>query len=851
MLELHKINKSYTTGEFTQRALKNISLKFRKNEFVAILGPSGSGKTTMLNIIGGLDRYDSGDLIINNKSTKSFKNSEWDAYRNNCIGFVFQNYNLITHLSILDNIEMGMTLSGVSAKERKTKALNVLKKVGLFEHAHKKPNQLSGGQMQRVAIARALVNDPDIILADEPTGALDSVTSVQIMELIKEIAKDKLVIMVTHNSELAYTYANRIVEFKDGEVVDDTNPVKEDETVENQYEIRKTSMNFLTALKLSFNNIKTKKGRTILTAFASSIGIIGIALVLSLSNGFDKQIDKFETDTLSSLPILISKESMSMDEDNMKSLRSKNDENKFTDKKVVFPRDAIIDQLTHVNIISEEYINYINNIKKENILGIAYTRLLSMNVLGKIGGKATIIPTTISLQSTSVSSLYASSYFQPLPAKFDKSREGVVERHYDVLAGRLPKSKEDLVIVVDSNNRVDKKLISYLGLNENQNEIAFDELLGREFKLILNKDFYIPLGNVYTINFNFDGMYNSKNAVTLKVVGIIRAKEDSKLYQQGSNIGYTEDLVNYVLEQNKKSGIVKLQESVDYNVLTGEKLDLTTPKGRDTKSYILQMLGGDTTPFMISIYSFDFDSKTNILEYLDKYNDKIIKGIEPYAISYIKYLSENVKDDNDIRLKNVDKTIQDVSPVIVNLTYRDGKLNGNINFEGAEFVVENSEIKSSTGGVTYTDLADTIVALSGSIMDAITYVLIGFSSISLVVSSIMIGIITYISVLERTKEIGILRALGARKKDITRVFNAETFIIGFASGLIGIVIALLLTIPINIVLYDLTELKNVAVLNPLHALILIVVSLTLTIIGGLIPAHIASKKDPVEALRTE
>ena len=844
MLELKKINKSYTTGEFTQRALKNISLKFRKNEFVAILGPSGSGKTTMLNIIGGLDRYDSGNLIINDRSTKSFKNSEWDAYRNNCIGFVFQNYNLITHLSIADNIELGMTLSGMGMKERKAKALEVLKKVGLYEHAHKKPNQLSGGQMQRVAIARALVNDPDIILADEPTGALDSVTSVQIMELIKEIAKDKLVIMVTHNSELAYTYANRIVEFKDGEVVDDSNPVKEDEPVDNKYEIRKTSMSFLTALKLSFNNIKTKKGRTILTAFASSIGIIGIALVLSLSNGFDKQIDKFETDTLSSLPILISKESMSVDSDSMKALRSKRDENKFTDKKVVFPRDAIIDQLTHVNLISDEYMNYINSMKKENVLGIAYTRLLSMNVLGKIGGKTTIIPTTISLQSTSVSSLYASSYFQPLPAKLDKNKEGVVERHYDVLAGRLPESKEDLVIVVDSSNRVDKKLISYLGINENRNEIAFDELLGREFKLILNEDFYRQLGSVYTVNFNFDAMYNSNNAVTLKVVGIIRAKEESKLYQQGSNIGYTEDLVQYVLEQNKKSGIVKLQESVDYNVLTGEKLDLTTPEGRDTKSYILQMLGGDTTPFMISIYSSDFDSKEEIIKYLDSYNSKIIKEIEPYAESYIKYLVENVKDENDI-------TIQEVSPLIVNLTYADGKINGNINFEGAEFVIENNVIKSSTGGVTYTDLADTIVALSGSIMDAITYVLIGFSSISLIVSSIMIGIITYISVLERTKEIGILRALGARKKDITRVFNAETFIIGMSSGIIGIAIAVLLTIPINIVLYDLTELSNVAQLNPLHALVLIVVSMTLTIIGGLIPAHIASKKDPVEALRTE
>ena len=851
MLELKGISKSYTTGEFTQQALKNINLKFRKNEFVAILGPSGSGKTTMLNIVGGLDRYDKGDLIINNSSTKMFKQKDWDAYRNNCIGFVFQNYNLITHLSILENIEISMTLSGVGLRKRKKKALEVLDRVGLKEHAHKKPNQLSGGQMQRVAIARALVNDPDIILADEPTGALDSKTSVQIMELIKDIAKDKLVIMVTHNSELAYSYANRIVEFKDGEVIDDSNPITEKEKVDEKYVIKKTSMNFWTALKLSFNNIKTKKGRTILTAFASSIGIIGIALVLSLSNGFDKQIEKFEEQTLSSLPILISKEAMNLTSDTMQTLSNKGDENKFTKKEVVFPRDAIVDQLTHTNEFSEEYMTYLNNIDPKDVLGVANVRLLSMNVLGKVDDKVTIIPTTISLQSTSISSLNSSSYFQPLPFKYDKDSEGVVERHYDILKGKLPETKEELVLVVDNCNKVDKKLISYLGLDENQNEISFDDIIGKEFKLILNEEFYKSLGNIYTVNYDFNGMYNSDKAVTLKVVGIIRAKEDSKLYQQGANIGYTEELVEYVLQENQKSGIVELQKNVDYNVLTGEKLDLTTPEGRDTKSYILQMIGGDATPFVISIYTRDFDSKERIIDYLDKYNNKIIDAMTPNAKSYIEYLVANVKDNNDNRLRSVDKTIQDVSPKMVNLLYKDGMLNGTINFEGVEYVIEDNEIKSSTGGVTYTDLADTIVALSGSIMDAITYVLIGFSSISLVVSSIMIGIITYISVLERTKEIGILRALGARKKDITRVFNAETFIIGLASGLIGIGIAVLLTIPINIVLYNLTELSNVARLNPLHALVLIIVSLTLTIIGGLIPAHIASKKDPVEALRTE
>ena len=845
MLELKKINKSYTTGTFTQRALKNISLKFRKNEFVAILGPSGSGKTTMLNIVGGLDQYDSGDLIINGRSTKEFYGRDWDAYRNNCIGFIFQNYNLITHLSVLDNVEMAMTLSGVSAKQRKEKALAVLKRVGLEEHAHKRPNQLSGGQMQRVAIARALANDPDIILADEPTGALDSTTSVQIMNLIKEIAKDKLVIMVTHNSELAYSYANRIVEFKDGEVVDDTNPVTESEEVEGKYEIRKTSMNFWTALKLSFNNIRTKKGRTLITAFASSIGIIGIALVLSLSNGFNIQIDKFETETLSSLPILISKQMINMTDESMMNIRENNKENEFTTEEYLFPRDSVINQMAHDNDFSEEYLNYIENINKEDIIGISYTRLLGINLLGEVKGRKMVIPTSM----TSTSS--ANQYFLALPKNVNKDKEGFVEKHYDILKGRLPETKEEMVLVVDASNNIDKTLVTYFGLDENEKKISFDDFIGREFKLVMNDDFFKSYGNIFTVNFDFESLYNNKNNITLKVVGIIRAKEESKLYQVITGVAYTEDLVDYVLEQNQNSAIVKLQRDVDYNVLTGEKFDLTTKEGRDTKAYILQAIGGDTTPFIISLYPSSFEAKERITKYLDEYNEKETAKVQKYAEEYLNKLKTDVKDKYDSKLTTVDKTITEVAPTLINLSYKDGELNGFIKFEHAEFIVENSEIKSSTGGVTYTDLAATIVSLSGQIMDAITYVLIGFSAISLVVSSIMIGIITYISVLERTKEIGILRALGARKKDITRVFNAETFIIGLTSGLLGITIALLLTIPVNIVLYNLTEISGVARLNPIHAIVLIIVSLTLTIIGGLLPAVIASKKDPVEALRTE
>lgn len=843
MLELKNISKSYTTGNFTQQALKNINLKFRKNEFVAILGPSGSGKTTLLNIIGGLDRYDDGDLIINGKSTKKFKSRDWDSYRNNCIGFVFQNYNLITHISILENIEMGMTLSGKSAKKRKKKALEVLEKVGLKDHAHKKPNQLSGGQMQRVAIARALANDPDIILADEPTGALDSKTSIQIMDLIKEIAKDKLVIMVTHNSELADNYANRIVKFKDGELISDSNPIKKNEKEERLYQIKKTSMNFITALKLSFNNIITKKGRTLITAFASSIGIIGIALILSLSNGFDIQIDKFETETLSSLPIIISKESVNLTEDTIVSMHEdSNNDGAYPEEEFVYTKDSIINTLVHENEFTEEYLDYIENIDESKVAGISYTRITALNVLGIVDGKKTVIPIGFSS---------GQSYFFALPKKLNQNTDGVVEKNYDLLKGRLPEEKDELVLLVDSKNRIDKNLVPYLGLDQNIEKISFDDIIGKEFKLILNNDFYKSLGKYYTLNINFEEMYSNSNAVTLKIVGIMRGKEDNKLIQSSSGIGYTENLVNYVIESNSNSNIVKLQKEVNYNVLTGELLDLETEEGLETKDNLLAYLGASTVPYAINIYPKDFESKEFITNYLDNYNDKQIELVKSIAENYLNILIDKVDSSSDLLLKEVDFSLVDKVPDEVNLSYKDGMISGIIKIGNCEFLVEDNAIISSNGGVIYNDLAATMVNLSGSIMDAITIVLISFSAISLIVSSIMIGIITYISVLERTKEIGILRALGARKKDISRVFNAETFIIGVTSGIIGIVIARLLIIPANIILYDLTELENVARLNPFHALILIIVSVTLTVIGGLIPANLASKKDPVEALRTE
>ena len=779
MLELKNIKKSYKTGEFVQHALKGVSLTFDRNEFVCILGASGSGKTTLLNIIGGLDRYDSGDLIINNMSTKKFNDNLWDAYRNNCVGFIFQSYNLIGHLSVLENVEMSLTLSGV--KNKKDKALSALDKVGLKDHAYKKPNQLSGGQMQRVAIARAIVNDPEVILADEPTGALDTKTSKQIMELIKEISKEKLVIMVTHNPDLAKKYATRIIEVKDGEVISDSLP-KEKYKDKNNIEIKKTKMSFLTALKLSFNNIRTKKGRTFLTAFASSIGIIGISIILSLSNGFDKQVDIYQKNTLSNFPITISKSTMSMDEKQMEEMMGSMmpGEGDYPKDKVIYSFDINSFDMLHTNNITKEYIEYIEKLDDSLISGISFTRATNLNLLVKNGED---------VKSVSSNELNMGV----IPKELDK--EDFMMEAFDLLDGEYPKDITDIVLVVDSKNRVDTKILKALGLRD-KDKIDFKEVLGKEIKLVFNNQYYTKYMNMFIPNTNLDDVYYNKENLTLKVVGIVRNKEDNYLGQiatsmnslgnitdtssmmSSNNIGsilYKNDLVEKVISVNSNSDIVLSQSKSDNSVFTGEKLD------SDSKDNMLLYLGSKDEPFMINIYPKDFESKDKIIEYLDKYN--------------------------------IDK---------------------------------NDENK-----IVYNDLASTFISFGSKIMDAITVVLIAFSAVSLVVSSIMIGIITYISVLERTKEIGVLRSLGARKKDVSRVFNAETFIVGVLSGLIGVLIARLLIIPVNIILKDLTGLSNVAILDPLHALLLIVISTTLTLIGGAIPANMASKKDPVIALRTE
>ena len=771
MLSLKNIRKSYTTGEFTQVALDDVSVNFRKNEFVAILGPGGSGKTTCLNIIGGLDNYDSGDLIINGKSTKKFSDTDWDAYRNNSIGFVFQSYNLINHLDIISNVEMGMTLSGVPQNEKRKRALESLDKVGLKEHIYKKPNQLSGGQMQRVAIARALANNPDIILADEPTGALDTKTSIQIMELIKDIAKDKLVIMVTHNPDLANNYADRIIKFKDGNIVNDSNKLNE-ENYDGSYSLKKTSMSFLTALKLSFTNIKTKKGRTLLTAFASSIGIIGIAVILSLSSGFNEKIDEVQSDTLAQFPITITKTSQEVDieamREEMTNTMSKKKEYVNSDKVFLFDQNELIK--THKNNFTNDFINYLNNIDKNICSSIGYIRMVSMNLIRKVDNEYKTVSFTNQAPPSPISSAMISSY----PNMLDNSKGTYIEKNYDVLSGEYPTKDTDLVLVVDNKNRVDKNVIKALGIDiEGIDSIDFDKLIGMEFKLINNNDYYEKtIFGTFIPTSNLQKAYNSANSITLTLKAVIRQNPDTGVGMLNNGIAYSDNLTELIVKNALNSDIVKAQKEANYNVFTRDKLD--------DKSAIISYLGGDTQPYTIMIYPKNFAAKDQVIDYLNDYNKKL---------------------------------------------------------------------KSPKDEIIYTDMAQTMSDMTGGIMDGITIVLVAFASISLVVSLIMVGIITYISVLERTKEIGILRALGARKKDITRVFNAETFIIGTCSGLLGIVIAWALTFPINTIIYNLTELEDVSSLQPLHAISLLIISVILTMIGGWIPAKYAATKDPVESLR--
>lgn len=774
MLQVKQITKTYTTGGRTQIALDNVSLNFRKSEFVAILGHSGSGKTTFLNVVGGLDRYDSGDLIINGQSTKDFSPKEWDAYRNNSVGFVFQNYNLIGHLNIADNVELGMTLSGVPKRAKAKKALDLLEKVGLESHTHKRPSQLSGGQMQRVAIARALANDPDIILADEPTGALDTETSRQILDLIREIAADKLVIMVTHNRELAETYARRIVRFQDGRIIDDSKPLAP-EAINECYKLKKTSMSFFTALKLSFMNIMTKKWRTAITALAASIGIVGIGLVLSLSNGFSKKVDYFEASALSNYPITINESSIDMEM--LHPARKAQTGEKFQAESVIFPLPQKHQATVHINNLSREYVAYLQALDPALLDGISFRRNLKLNILISAGGKARALGEGITLA--------------PWPEKPGAGAAGFLDKYYDLLWGSFPLDMTGLLLVIDEYNQLDASALQALGFDSRES-IDFANVAGSQLKLLLNDDYYVRQGDYFAVNgvpTNLSSLYASEKAILLTITGIVRVKEEAKISGLDTGILYSDALARFFIAAARDSEIVRAQQQADFNVLTGELFSplpanpmeaMMGIKG-ERKEDMLKALGAVDTPSAISLYPVNFEAKEKIIACLDDWNNKHKK---------------------------------------------------------AERVV-------------YTDLANIITSLSGSIMAAITIVLVAFAAISLVVSMIMIGIIIYISVLERTREIGVLRALGARKKDITRVFNAESFIIGTCSGVMGITLAYLLTLPANIILYKLTELKNIAQLHPLHALGLVTISVLLTMLGGLIPAKMAAKKDPAEALRAE
>ena len=829
MLELKNVTKVYKTKELTQKALDKVSIKFRDNEFVSILGASGSGKTTMLNIIGGLDRYTTGDLIINGISTKKYKDSNWDTYRNHKVGFVFQSYNLISHQTALSNVELALTLSGVGKKERRKRALDALKKVGLKEHAHKKPSEMSGGQMQRVAIARALVNDPDILLADEPTGALDSKTSVQIMDLLKEIASDRLVIMVTHNPELACDYSTRIVKLKDGVIIDDSNKYDGEEEINNSTIGKKTSMSFITALSLSLNNLMTKKARTFLTAFAGSIGIIGIALILSLSNGVSNYINDKEEEALSNYPLTIEKNSMDMTSMMLNMMKTKSKH--YKDDKIR-SNNVLNDLLTSfkvkVNNLKDfkTYIDNNKNISKyANDIQYGYDLDINLFTTDVDGNTLKVNPTNI-YENLGVISRFMqfSDNNNVFVELFDNDK--MLLDNYDLVAGNLPKNYNEVVVMIDSNNEISDYTLYALGLKSKSElddmvkksengedakskieEYNYDDLLGLSYKLVFNSDYYVSENGIWIDKSNNDDYVNElvNNGETIRVVGIIKSHEDTALTTTGA-IGYTKDLTNYVIDKINNSEIVKSQrEKPDINVFTGRSFD-------DVNISI--------DP---SIYTL---SEVEIKSYIENIMD-----------------TKSTYQDNLKKLGSVDTD----DPDTINIYPKDFKSKDKI----VDIIKKYNSKKSEADKITYTDTVGMMMKSVTSIVNVISYVLIAFVGISLVVSSIMIGIITYISVLERRKEIGILRAIGARKKDISRVFNAEAIIEGLAAGLLGIIITLLLSLLGNVIVSHALNINNIMHLPLSAALVLILISVFLTFIAGLVPSKIASKKDPVIALREE
>ena len=859
MLKLEDITKDYKSADNVVHALKGVNIEFRESEFVSILGQSGCGKTTLLNIIGGLDRYTSGNLIINGKSTKEFKDKDWDAYRNYSIGFVFQNYNLISHQTILSNVELALTLSGVDKKERKKRAIEALKKVGLEEQIHKKPNQLSGGQMQRVAIARAIVNNPDIILADEPTGALDSKTSKQVMDILKEIAQEKLVIMVTHNGELAEEYSTRIIRILDGVITDDSNPYKTEKLEENrEKEKRRTSIKFLTALNLSLNNLMTKKGRTILTSFAGSIGIIGIALILAISTGIQNYIDKVEEDTLSSYPISI--EEATIDTTSMlESMMSESNNNDNSEDGKIHSQNIMTQMLSTIsnkvenNNLTEfkKYLGSENSKIKDYTNSIQYEYNLKLNLYKENteNGIVKVNPSTVmeklgmggmaeANNSSGMTFMNTDVWTEML------DNEELLHSQYDLLAGNWPKNYNEVVLIVDENNRINDYVLYSLGLKD-QSELeetmkqlqngetveepdntsyTYDELLNLSFKLLLNSDYYEKENGLW-INKEDNNEYMKQkiaNAESIKVVGIIKQNENSTATGMAGGIGYLKDLKKYVINKTNEAKIVKEQkENPDINVFTG----LEFPQDGEEQIFNIQNLTVEQQRALSQM------SPEQIADMMETYRENMEATYE-----------DNLKTLGAVNLE------EPSSILIYPKSFDDKERIANAI---EEYNQKQTEEGKEENVITYTDIVGTMMTSVTNIIDAVSYALIGFVSISLIVSSIMIGIITYISVLERTKEIGILRAIGASKKDISKVFNAETFIVGLIAGILGIGITILLTIPINSLIYNLSGIAIKATLKPVAGVILVLISMFLTIIAGLIPAKMASKKDPVEALRTE
>ena len=868
MLKLKNIKKIYVSGDEKVEALKGINIEFRESEFVSILGQSGCGKTTLLNIIGGLDRYTSGDLIINGKSTKDFKDRDWDAYRNYSVGFVFQSYNLIGHQTVLSNVELALTISGVSRKERKQRAIKALEEVGLKEQIHKKPNQLSGGQMQRVAIARALVNNPDIILADEPTGALDTKTSVQVMEILKKISKDKLIIMVTHNPELAEKYSSRIIKILDGKITDDSDLIEhQKEEKQQDTKKRRTSMKFLTALRLSLNNLMTKKGRTILTSFAGSIGIIGIALILAISTGVQNYIDKVEEDTLSSYPITIEESTVDMSslmQSMMGDDTESNTENREEER--AYSADIMNDMITTLS--NKKQSNNLKELKKylddgdneitKNSNSIKYGYDLNIN-LYRANTDNEIVrvnPSTVinafgmgdmieAQNNSAMSSVFGSSMMTNTDICFEMlDNQQLLESQYDLVKGNWPKQYNEVVLVLKEDGRIDDYTLYSLGLkdqsklkdkwkavengekldeNQESTSYSYDDLLNLQFKLLLNSDYYQKQNGLWVNKEDDDNYLKEKinNAETVKVVGIIKQNEQSAVSTSvTSGIGYTKQLKEYVVEKSNDAQIVKEQkENRDVNVFSG--LDFPT----DDNTTSMENLTTEQRLAMSKLTS-----------------EEIAQMMETYSANKDASYEKNLQ-----KLGAVDID----TPTSISIYPKDFEAKDKISKAIDEYNQKQRDDGKEENTISYTDIVGTMMKSVSQIINTISYVLIAFVAISLVVSSIMIGIITYISVLERTKEIGILRAIGASKKDISRVFNAETLIIGLISGLIGIGITVLLTLPINSMIYAVTGVKVVTAVPFKAGVVLVLISMFLTIIAGLIPAKIASKKDPVIALRTE